>query len=116
MNAAFFRITLFRRIFALSLACVPASLTWADAESDRLEMQRRLNQENLDSEFQVEDTAKIDSYIQEAMKKGLKPKTSAPENWQSGYTCDSYYRRHYRYNYYGYRDCLYHYRHFGRYW
>lgn len=80
------------------------------------EMQQRLNQEVLNSAFHVEDTAKIDSYIADAMQKKLKPKTTPPPNWQPGYTCDSYYRHYYGYNYYGYRDCLYYHRYYGRYW
>lgn len=100
----------------LTAAAFAAAPAHADRKTDMAEMQRQLNQETMSSGFQVEDSAKIDSYIKDAMQKDLKPKTKAPENWQPGYTCDSYYRRYYRYNYYGYRDCLYHYRYYGRYW
>ncbi len=103
------------RFLALILLFSP-SVVLADAKSDMAEMQKQLNQEVMDSEFETEDVAKIDGYIKDAMKKDLKPKTTPPQNWQPGYTCDSYYRRYYRYNYYGYRDCLYHYRYYGRYW
>lgn len=103
-------------LFSYLVLAALATVVHADAAADRAEMQRQLNQETLDSEFQTEDTAKIDSYITDAMKKDLKPKTNPPTNWQPGYTCDSYYRHYYRYNYYGYRDCLYHYRYYGRYW
>jgi len=85
------------------------SFTHAD---DMAEMQKKLNAETMDKPFQVEDAAKVDSYIQDAMKKDLKPNPTAPSNWAPGYTCDSYYHR-YSYNYYGYRDCRYYY---GRYW
>ncbi len=105
------------RLSSLALIfCVIPLDTYADAKADMAEMQRRLNQEVMESEFETEDLAKIDSFIKDAMQKDLKPKTNPPQNWQSGYTCDSYYRRYYRYNYYGYRDCLYHYRYYGRYW
>lgn len=104
--------------FLLPLVCLLkfATVAHADAASDRAEMQRQLNAENLNSEFHTEDVAKIDSYIKESMEKNLKPKTIRPDGWQPGYTCDTYYYRYYRYNYYGYRDCLYHYRYYGRYW
>lgn len=103
----------------LATTLLLASLTLpalADQKSDMAGMQRQMNQETMSSGFQAEDTAKIDSYIQDAMKKDLKPTTPAPANWQPGYTCDSYYRHHYAYNYYGYRDCMYRYRYYGRYW
>jgi len=111
-------IRLFDQLRFISLACLAAIAcnTFADTKSDMAEMQKQLNQETMSSGFQVEDTAKIDSYIQDAMKKNLKPDVKQPENWQPGYTCDSYYRHYYRYNYYGYRNCLYHYRYYGRYW
>lgn len=100
----------------ITLAALAASPAQADRKADMAEMQRQLNQETMSSGFQVEDTAKIDAYIKDAMKKDLKPDVKQPENWQPGYTCDSYYRHYYRYNYYGYRNCLYHYRYYGRYW
>lgn len=79
------------------------------------EIQKRLNAETMDKPFQVEDAAKVDSYIQDGMKKDLKPNPTAPANWGPGYTCDSYYH-HYSYNYYGYRDCMYYHHYYGRYW
>ena len=88
---------------------------FADADADMAEMQKQLNQETMSSGFHVEDTARIDSYIQDAMKKNLQPKQNPPAGWQPGYTCASYYRR-YAYSYNGYRDCLYYHRYYGRYW
>ncbi len=100
----------------LSLFTFSSVAARADAASDRAEMQRQMNADNMASEFHTEDVAKIDTYIKDSMEKNLKPKTNPPENWQPGYSCDAYYYRHYSYNYYGYRDCLYHYRYYGRYW
>ena len=89
-----------------------SAFTHAD---DMAEMQKKLNAETMDKPFQVEDATKVDSYIQDAMKKDLKPNPTVPANWGPGYTCDSYYHR-YSYNYYGYRDCMYYHHYYGRYW
>lgn len=96
------------------LLCIPAPALFADSASDIAEMQKQLNQETLDKPFAVEDAAKIDSYINDAMKKDLKPKQTAPNGWQAGNTCDAYYTG--RYNYDAYRDCQYYHRYYGRYW
>jgi hypothetical protein len=104
----FFQTTLF------SLLCILAPAVFADSASDMAAMQQKLNQETLDKPFAVEDAEKIDSYINDAMKRDLKPKQTAPNGWLAGNTCDSYYAG--RYNYYAYRDCQYYHRYYGRYW
>lgn len=78
------------------------------------EMQQRLNAEAMNKSFEVEDVSKIDSYINDAMKKNLQPRKNPPANWQPGYTCDGYYGMYH--NYYDYRDCLYYHRYYGRFW
>ncbi|MDB6061137.1 MAG: hypothetical protein JWM78_1240 [Verrucomicrobiaceae bacterium] len=109
MNTSILRTALF------PLLLISAATSFADTASDRAEMQKKLNQETMDKPFAVEDVAKIDTYIADAMKKNLQPKKVAPNGWQSGYTCDSYYQT-YTYNYNGYRDCMYYHRYYGRYW
>ena len=74
------------------------------------EMQKKLNQGVMQKEFSVEDTAKIDAYIKDAMKKDLKPQEKPPAGWRPGYTCADLH------NYYEYRNCLYYYRYHGYYW
>ena len=106
--------TPFLRAILFSLLFIPAPMLFADSASDMAEMQKKLNQETLDKPFAVEDVAKIDTYINDAMKKDLKPKQTPPSGWQPGYTCDSYYTG--RYNYYAYRDCQYYHHYYGRYW
>ncbi len=108
MHSSLFRTAL------LSLLCAVSFSAVADSASDMADMQKKLNQETLDKPFAVEDVAKIDTYINDAMKKNLQPKQTPPNGWQPGYTCDSYYRG--RYSYYGYRDCMYYHRYYGRYW
>lgn len=87
----------------------------ADDASDMAAMQKQLNAETMNKPFEVEDAAKVDAYVNDAMKKNLQPKQTAPTGWAPGYTCDSYYHQ-YSYNYYGYRDCMYYHRYYGRYW
>ncbi|MET0377944.1 MAG: hypothetical protein ABW049_03045 [Spongiibacteraceae bacterium] len=89
----------------------------APSRADNMaEMQKRLNDENAQSSFATQDIASIEKYVETSLQQGLKPKTAAPRDWQPGFNCNSYYGRSNRYNYNGYRDCLYHYRYYGRYW
>lgn len=92
------------------LAFVPG--VFASDEDDMAKMQRQLNQEVLEKPFSVEDAAKIDAYVADAMKKNLKPREKAPTYWLPGYTCTNLWSR----SYYDYRDCTYYYRIHGRYW
>jgi len=98
-------------ILATLGGAVPA---FADSAQERAEMQRRLNAETMQKPFAVEDAAKVDAYVADAMKRNLQPRQTAPNEWRPGYTCDSYYHS-YR-NYLGYRDCVYYHRYYGRYW
>ena len=79
-------------------------------DKDLEEMQKKLNQGVMEKPFSVEDTAKIDAYIKDAMQKDLKPKQEQPQTWRPGYTCANLH------NYYEYRDCMYYYRYYGHYW
>jgi hypothetical protein len=110
------RHAFFRRVVPLVMLSVLGSGTpaLADSASDMAEMQRKLNAETMEKPFSVEDTAKIDAYVADAMKRNLQPRQAAPSDWQPGYTCDSYYRYHH--SYLGYRDCVYYHRYYGRYW
>lgn len=88
------------------------SAVFASDEDDMAKMQRQLNQQTLEKPFSVEDAAKVDAYVADAMKKNLKPREKAPAYWQPGYTCASLWSR----SYYDYRDCTYYHRYYGRYW
>lgn len=104
------RAVLSAMLIICGLAFTPCTL--ADEVDDMAEMQKRLNAQVMEKPFTVEDAAKVDAYVEEAMKKGLKPRQTAPENWRPGYTC----RDLWRYSYYDYRDCVYYHRYYGRYW
>lgn len=73
-------------------------------------MQKKLNAQVLEKPFSVEDVEKIDLYIKDAMKKDIKPREKPPASWRRGYTCEKLH------NYTEYRDCVYYYRYYGRYW
>ena len=83
---------------------------WAEDDKELEEMQKKLNSQVMEKPFSVEDTAKIDAYIKDAMRKDLKPNATPPASWRRGYTCANLH------NYNEYRDCLYYYRYYGRYW
>jgi hypothetical protein len=93
---------------ALVLAARGVVVAGDDKELE--EMQKKLNSQVLEKPFSVEDTAKIEAYIQDAMKKDLKPQATPPASWQPGYTCANLH------NYYEYRNCSYYYRYYGHYW
>jgi len=94
-------------LFLLTLAG-PATAFAADTAG----MQDRLNNEVLDQGFDVKDESELNSYIEEATRKGLEPKVKPPSRWRRGYTCDDLRR----YSWGEYRDCVYYHRYHGRYW
>ncbi len=106
--------TSFLTVYTVIMFLFFSSSTFASEEDDEMAaMQRMLNQRIMASPFDPGDPARVDAYIKEAMKKDLQP-ASAPNYWQRGYTCN--YIRQYRYVYSQYRNCLYYYRYYGRYW
>jgi hypothetical protein len=105
LATAFFGMTLFSAIDIFSSGMVFAG----DAEG-LAEVQKKLNAEIMEKPFSVEDTARIDAYIKDAMKKDLRPRQRPPARWRRGYTCADLHE------YNEYRDCLYYYRYHGRYW
>ncbi len=100
-------------ILTLFLAVSTAGIAHAQTAEELAEMQRKLNAEVMEKPFSVEDEAKIDSYIKDAMKKDLKPEVSkAPSYWRPGYTCANIYS----YGWRAYRNCRYYRRYYGYYW
>lgn len=104
------RIMLLSTAIAAGLSFAPA--VFASDEDDMAEMQRKLNKQVVEKPFSVEDAAKIDAYVADALKKNVKPRPQAPEYWQPGYTCANLWSH----SYYDYRDCAYYHRYYGRYW
>ena len=95
-------------LLGINLVALP--MVSAGEAEDLAEMQKKLNAEVMDKPFSVEDSAKIDAYIKDAMKKDLKPRERPPARWKRGGTCADLHV------YNEYRDCLYYYRYHGRYW
>jgi hypothetical protein len=105
-----------KRTIVLTLAILvglslPPTVFATDAD-EMAEMQRHLNRQVMGKPFSVEDAAKIDAYVADAMKKGLKPVEQAPSYWQPGFTCNDLWGR----SYYDYRNCAYYRHYYGRYW
>jgi hypothetical protein len=100
----------------LSLSVIVGSLgpsaAFADDAQTMAEMQKKMNAEVMAKPFTVADQAKVDAYIDEAMKKNLKPKRQAPQHWTPGSSCQDLWQ----YSYNEYRDCAYYYRYYGHYW
>jgi len=79
---------------------------------EKAEMQKRLNSEVLNQGFDVKREDELNAYIDEATRKGLKPKAYTGNHWHRGATCadllsDSWIE---------YRDCMYYYRYYGYYY
>lgn len=94
----------------VGLSFTPA--VFAGDEDKMAEMQRQLNKRVMEKPFSVEDAAKINAYVADAMAKGLKPVEQAPSYWQPGFTCTDLWSR----SYYDYRNCAHYHRYYGRYW
>ena len=85
----------------------------AQTDKELAEMQKKLNAQVLEKPFSVEDEAKVDAYIKDAMAKNLKPAAdTAPSHWQAGYTCADIYS----YGWNEYQNCRYYRHYYGRYW
>jgi hypothetical protein len=84
----------------------------ASEEDDMAEMQKQLNAEVLEKPFLAEQPEKVEAYINEAMKKNLKPPEYTGTYWRRGYTCHDLLR----YSWREYRDCRYYYRYHGHYY
>ncbi len=85
----------------------------ASSEEDEMaEMQRQLNSEVMSQPFYAEQKEKVEAYIKEAIQQNLKPEIYKGPHWKPGYTC----RDMLRYSWKEYRNCMYYYRHYGRYY
>lgn len=104
------------KIFLVSVFAtlvVTSTQLQAQTEEELRAMQQSLNKEVLEKPFSVEDEAKIDAYVKDAMAKNLKPEVSkAPDYWKPGYTCADIYS----YGWNAYRNCRYYRSYYGRYW
>lgn len=101
------------RILFVSLVCigVGGSLLWAGEKEDLEAMQKALNQQVLDKPFYPGDKAAVDAYLDEAIKKGVKPIETKPQGWAPGWTCNNL-----MYSFGAYRNCLHYHRYYGHYY
>jgi hypothetical protein len=105
MKATLFSIVIFYGLFSPWHA-------FASDEEDMADMQKKLNAEVMQKPFTLEDAARVDAYVREAMKNNLRPIQTPPKDWRPGYTCNDLWR----YSYDEYRDCFYYHRYYGHYW
>ncbi len=97
---------------SLFLLCVTVP-AFAQTDEELQAMQQQLNSEVMEKPFSVEDEAKIEQYINDAMQKQLKPQVAkAPSYWKPGYTCANIYNHGWN----AYRNCRYYHRYYGHYW
>jgi len=98
-------------LFSMGCIGLGGSLLWAGEKEDLAAMQKALNQEILDKPFNPGDKAAVDAYLEDAIKKGVKPIETKPQGWAPGWTCNNLV-----YSYRAYRDCRYYHRYHGRYY
>ena len=98
-------------IFGLMFLVIAVSPVWAGEKEDLEAMQKALNQEILDKPFYPGDKAAVDAYLEEAIKKGVKPIEDKPAGWAPGWTCNNL-----MYSFNAYRNCMHYYRYHGRYY
>jgi hypothetical protein len=98
-------------LFSMVFMGVGGGLLWAGEKEDMAAMQKALNQEVLDRPFNPGDKAAVDAYLENAIKKGVKPNDTRPQGWAPGWTCNNLV-----YSYRAYRDCRYYHRYHGRYY
>ena len=79
---------------------------------EKADMQKRLNNEVLNQGFDVKREDELNAYIEEATRKGLKPRAYTGHHWHQGATCGDLLS----YSWTEYRDCSYYYRYYGRYY
>lgn len=107
---------LFTPSYSLFLA-VGAALTSFNAFADQseeemlAEAQRQLNAQVFGTQLQPQ-RSELEIYIENARNNNVQPRVDAPSYWQVGYTCAELESR----SYIDYRDCMYYYDYYGKYW
>ena len=94
------------------LSSVFMQSAFANEEDEMAAMQKKLNAEVMEQPFLAEEPEKVEAYIQESLKKKIKPPPYRGNYWRPGYTCHDLLR----YNWREYRNCMYYYRYYGHYY
>ncbi len=110
LNHGFTKI-LWNMSFIVLVMALSLTLAWAGEKEDMEAMQKALNQQVLDKPFYPGDKAAVDAYLDEAIKKGVKPVEQKPPGWAPGWTCNNL-----MYSFGAYRNCMHYYRYHGRYY
>ena len=103
-----------RSVLSLVLAVLSLSIqtSFASEEDDLARMQKQLNSEVMSKPFLAEQPEKVDAYIKEATKNGIKPQAYKGPHWQPGYTCHDMLR----WSWVEYRNCRYYHSYYGYYY
>ncbi|MBI5719221.1 MAG: hypothetical protein HZC37_16260 [Burkholderiales bacterium] len=104
-----------RRLPILTMLLSLAAHATDDADRAREEAQRALNEHVIAQPFNPGDVRKAQAYAEQAKKEGVKPVAVAPTHWQPGWSCSNL-TVHPAYAYADYRNCVYYFHVYGRYW
>jgi hypothetical protein len=97
-----------------ALTCLTAHAT-DEPDKAREEMQRALNERVMAQPFNPGDIQKAQAYAEQAKKERVKAVTVPPTYWLPGWTCANL-TVYPAYAYTDYRNCVYYFHLYGRYW
>jgi len=95
---------------ALLLTVSLLALNATVAEDKTTTIQQQLNAQTLQKPFNTANPGDLQGYLDDAVKKGIKPPMQPGPHWRNGYTCTNLSPY-----YYEYRDCMLYYRYYGCY-
>ncbi|MGO4892293.1 hypothetical protein [Flavobacterium sp. W21_SRS_FM6] len=105
-----------RVIFVAAIFPILTSITSIAQQSDEemmAEAQRKLNADVFGmNQAPVPQRSELEIYISNAQQNNIRPRENPPGYWTTGYTCAQLEQR----SYIDYRDCMYYYHVYGRYW
>lgn len=78
----------------------------------RKSLQDTLNEQVINKPFDPDNPANLEAYLDNAVKKGVKPPIEPGIHWRPGYTCNNLLP----YPYQEYRNCMLYYRYYGCYY
>lgn len=85
---------------------------FALAESEKKAIQNQLNQQIINRAFDPDDPNNLKAFLDDAVRKGIRPPLQPPAGWRPGYTCSNIINNGYTV----YRNCMLYYRYYGCYY
>lgn len=102
-------------LLLLLLTFATARAADTDTDKQREEVQRALNERVMASAFNPGDIKRAEAYAEQAKREGVKPVPQPPTYWAPGWTCANL-TVYPAYVFTDYRNCIYYYHYYGRYW